>query len=118
MEVLKLNKQTEVILNFKTKISSNSVDNYEVPILFNLYKIWNLLISVKLYRQRNTFVCCILSSNGILVLLRCGMSLYSWNFAIKGGIRNTSSQMKKWGLKEGAQTIPLFKWNNFIYVGK
>ena len=58
--------QSQVLLNFKTKIFCNSVDNYGLPILFNLYKIWNLLISVKLCRQRNTFVCCIPSYCGIL----------------------------------------------------
>ena len=59
-------QQSQVLLNFKTKIFCNSVDNYGLPILFNLYKIWNLLISVKLCRQRNTFVCCIPSYCWIL----------------------------------------------------
>ena len=41
-------------LNLERKISFHSDDNYQFPILFNLYKMWNLLIWVKLLRQRNT----------------------------------------------------------------
>ena len=41
-------------LSFERKILFHSDDNYQFPILFNLYKMWNLLIWVKLLRQRNT----------------------------------------------------------------
>ena len=54
-------------------------DNYRVPILFNLYKIWNLLILVKLCRQRNIFICCILSASRtrILVSLPAAMLVHT-----------------------------------------